>query len=240
MKNRRHKSEYISRNTGTGKKTCILLFAACCLLLAAAPSRARTSSKDMADILKTYIKGNYPWTEIDVSAVVLSAEMPEMLPENIMVVRGLPGRAVFQLEFKGSKKITVTAEVKAFDRVVMSRRALNKGYQLREDDTYTTLMDIRRIPKGAVKDGDSITGRELKRPIPANTPLVDSLVSETPMLRKGHRVVLKIEAPGLNVSAIGEIKENSYVGNYVKVVNVASKKIITGLLTDENTVKVVF
>lgn len=219
------------------KKSFLLLIAACCLL-SAAPSMA--ASKDITDILKTYIKANYPWTEVNVSAVAAPADLPDMLPEKIMVLRGLPGRAVFQFEYRDNRKRTVTADVKVFDRVVMSRRSLNKGYQLREDDIYTTLMDIRSIPKGAVRDGDSITGRELTRPIPANTPLVDKLVSETPMLRKGHRVMLKIEAPGLNISTIGEMKESSYVGNYVKVVNIASKKIITGLLIDENTVKVVF
>lgn len=229
MKARRHKA---------GKKSFFLLLVVFVILLSV--SLASASSRYMEDSLKNHIKANYPWTEVDVSDLISPGELPDMLPEKIIVLRGLPGRTVFQLEFKGGKRITVTADVKAFDRVVMSRRALNKGYQLREDDTYTTLMDIRRIPKGAVKDGDSITGRQLMRPIPANTPLVDNLVSETPMLRKGHRVMLKIEAPGLSVSAIGEIKENSYVGNYVKVVNVASKKVITGLLTDENTVRVVF
>lgn len=236
MKNSMQKPEYTGRNTGTGSKIHIMLLAVCCLVFAV--SSAGAASKNLTDILKAYIKDNYPWTEVDISDVASNYALPDIMPENIMVVRGLPGRTVFQLEFKDGKRITATADVKAFDRVVLSRRSLNKGYHLREDDVYTSLMDIRRIPKGALRDGYSITGRELTRPIPANTPLSDNLVSETPVLKKGHRVVLKIESPGFSAATIGEIKENSYVGNYVKVVNVASKKIVTGLLVDENTVKV--
>jgi hypothetical protein len=36
------------------------------------------------------------------------------------------------------------------------------------------------------------------------------------------------------------MREGNYVGSYVKTVNLASKKILRGLLLDENTVRIEF
>jgi flagella basal body P-ring formation protein FlgA len=47
-----------------------------------------------------------------------------------------------------------------------------------------------------------------------------------------------VESGNFKITAPGEIKANSSVGRAVKAVNLASKKIVTGLLIDENTVKV--
>jgi flagella basal body P-ring formation protein FlgA len=66
------------------------------------------------------------------------------------------------------------------------------------------------------------------------------MVSDTAVVKRGHKVTLVIESPSFIITTLGEIKENSSVGSHVKVLNLASKKIISGTLTDENTVKVEF
>jgi len=71
-------------------------------------------------------------------------------------------------------------------------------------------------------------------------PIVDSMVSDKTLVKRGQRVVLVVESPDFNITAVGEIKENAYVGSYVKAMNLTSKKVITGLLIDENTVEVEF
>ena len=190
------------------------------------------------DLLKKYLKENYPWAEVQMDDVVWNGIMPENPPERIMVEKRLPGKALFLLEFEGGKKITAAATIKAFDRIVVSRGAFKKGYCLRKDDVYLTLMDVQRIPDGTVKDIDQVVGKPLTRSVIANMQLTSGMVSETPIVKRGQKVTLLVESENFKITAPGEIKANSSVGRAVKAVNLASKKIVTGLLIDENTVKV--
>jgi len=204
------------------------------------PVVSSAGSHPVEGALKSYLKDNFPWAEIVMSDLTFSAEPPGSLPERIIMERGPLGRAVFSLEFKGGREIKASANVKAFDWVVMSRRALRKGYSLHEGDVYLTMMEVVRIPKGAIRETGKVIGRQLTRSVIANMPLVDNMIAETPAVKRGQRVILMVESPSFNITTVGETKENGRVGAYVKVVNLASKKVITGLLVNENTVRVEF
>ncbi|MEW6417045.1 MAG: flagellar basal body P-ring formation chaperone FlgA [Nitrospirota bacterium] len=201
---------------------------------------AFSSSQGIEDVLKEYLRNNYPWSEIDINNLTVNNEMPGKQIEKIMIKKSPPGKTIFVLEFEDGKKITATANIKAYDHILVSRRAFKKGYYLQEDDVYTVLMDVRKIPNGALKDKDieKVIGKPLLRSIIANMPLSSGMVSETSVVKKGQRVTLLVESEGLKIAAIGEMKEDSTVGKLVKAINLASKKIVKGLLINENTIKV--
>ncbi len=188
-------------------------------------------------VLKAYLKDHYPWAEVEISDLQLSAEPPANPPVAVIVEK-TPGRSVYRFEFKGGETVVATAHVRAFDRVLMSRSALRKGYMLKRDDIYQTLMESGRIPKGAVRAEELLIGKELVRSIVPNVPITDAMVSETPLVKRGRRVVLCVASSEFTIKAMGETKNDAAVGEYVKAVNVLSKKIVTGLLVDENTVRV--
>jgi flagella basal body P-ring formation protein FlgA len=167
--------------------------------------------------------------------------MPVKEIKEIMIEKGPPGKTIFVLEFEDDKKITATADIKAYDHILVSRRAFKKGYYLQKDDVYTMLMDVQKIPNNALKGKDigKVVGKQLLRSIIANMPLSSGMVSETPIVKRGQRVILLVESEGLKITAIGEMKKDSAVGKYAKVINLASKKIVTGLLINKNTVKMV-
>jgi flagella basal body P-ring formation protein FlgA len=191
-------------------------------------------------VLTAHLKENYPWAEIQIDDLLISDALPDEQPLKVLVEKGPPGKTLFTMEFRNGKKITATGNVKAFDWIVMSGRAFRKGYCLQGDDVFTKLMDVTRIPKGATTNTEQVIGKPLARSIVANTPLVDTMVSGMPVVKRGHKVTLVIESPSFIITALGEIKENSSVGNHVKALNLTSKKIISGVLMDENTVKVEF
>lgn len=192
------------------------------------------------DVLRAFVKDNYPWAEVDIADVVLSGEPSAGQPERILVQKGLPSKTVFVLEYQDGKRITATAHVKAFDWAVMTRRALKKGYLLQDEDVYTALMEISRIPKDAVRVSDRLAGTALTRSVAANAPLAAGMVQESRQVKRGQRVMIIAASEAFSIMAKGELREAGYVGSDVKVVNLDSKKIIVGRLINENTVKVVF
>jgi flagella basal body P-ring formation protein FlgA len=202
------------------------------------PLAATAETSNVEEILKRYIKEHYPWPEVEINDLTVSSELPDRYPSKIIIEKGLPGKTVFTLEFDNLEKLTATANVKAFDSIVLSRRAFRKGRTLQDDDVYTMLMDVRRIPAGAVKNIEQVAGKPLTRTIVANMPIVSGMLSETPLVKRGTRVTLLVEARGFTITTTGETRENSSVGKYVKAVNPASKRTVTGILVDENTVRV--
>lgn len=230
-----------ARVKGQGSR---VFLAACSLQLAAfffiLAGTAFASGNTIEAILKDYITTNYPWAEVDISDIRMTDAMPDNRPERILLEKGLPGKTVFILEFRNGKRQTVMANIKAFDRVVMSRRAFKKGSFLQKDDLYVTLMDVTRMPKNAVSNPEMITGRPLNRSIVANMPFVSDMLSDTAQMKKGQRVSLVFEAKGMSITVLGELKENAAIGTYAKAVNLSSKKIVAGILTDENTIRVEF
>lgn len=191
-------------------------------------------------VLKAHLKENYPWAEIEIDDLLISDKLPDEQPSKIVVEKGPPGKTAFTMEFRNGMKMTATGSVKAFDWIVMSARAFRKGHNLQKDDVFPKLMDVMRIPKGAIKNAEQMIGKPLTRSIVANAPLVDTMIADMPLVKRGRKVTLVIESPSFIITALGEIKENSSVGNRVRAVNLTSKKVINGLLLNEHTVKVEF
>jgi flagella basal body P-ring formation protein FlgA len=240
MKFRSQTAAFRSRESAVSsqKKIVLLMFllitVPCLLFMGVA------SATPMEDMLKQHLKENYPWADVEIRDIVLSGEPSSQMPEKIFIERGLQNRTVFALYYDKGRKITATATVKAFDRIVMTTRAFRKGYVLQQEDVYATLMDISRIPKDAVKTTDEVIGTALTRSVIANRPIVTGMVSGTQHVKKGQRVTIVAESPNFSIVVKGELKETAYVGSDVKVLNIDSKKVISGRLINESTVKVVF
>jgi flagella basal body P-ring formation protein FlgA len=190
--------------------------------------------------LREHLESHYPWAEVDVSGLKADAELPARAPVSITVEKTPPGRSVFRFEFEGGKSVQVAASVRVFDHVVMTRSAFRRGYVLRQDDVYTTLMESGRIPKGALREEERVIGKPLLRSVVANRPVTRAVVSDTPLVKRGQKVALVVESPEFSIRTLAEMKHDAAVGEYVKVVSVMSRKILTGLLVDENTVRVEF
>jgi flagella basal body P-ring formation protein FlgA len=206
------------------------------LVLLALPATAKAWNAD--ETISVYLKNHYPWARTEVSDLQLEEAPPAAPPRAVWVEKNIPGRAIFTFVFAHGKRIRATALVKAFDPVVLSRRPLDKGEVLSKDDLYTALMNIVSMPKGTVSSDAELVGKQLSRAISANLPITDVMVSSTRQAKKGRKVTLIAEAPGFTVRTAGELMQNCFVGNYAKVVNLASHKMVSGLLIDEQTVKV--
>lgn len=209
-------------------------------LLVALYSISFAATWSPGEMLKEHIIENYPWADVEINNIAVNSTLPEEMPVKINIIKAPPGKTVFTMEFKNGRKVEAAANVRVFERVVMSRRPMSKGSIFQEKDVYVMLMDIARLPSGFIENPDAVIGKQLTRSIVANKPILNSMVSNSLLVKKGQRVVVLAESTGLNISTIGETNESAYVGSFVRVINISTKKIITGRLVDENTVKVEF
>lgn len=198
-------------------------------------------SGDIKAAISSFVKERYNYPEVEVISIRHGAPLPdEQILEIVMLTGTLPGNATFSLRFGSGGRMTVTALVRAYDRVVLPKRSLPKGYTLSPDDLYSTMMDAARIPAGALRDTQEAIGKTLSRSVLPGLPITSDAVAPNRIVKSGSKVSLLFESPFFMIRATGELKQSGTVGRYVKVMNISSKKIVTGLLVDGETVKVGF
>lgn len=195
---------------------------------------------NIEETIKSYLKEHYPWAEIEIKDLSFDGNIPKGEVKRIYTDKRPPGRSLFTIQYSNGEKLLVTANIKAFDWVVMSRRSQARGYVLSEDDLYRTLMDITKIPRGAIKEIDEATGKALRRSIIGNLPLTGEMLAGGRVVKRGSKVMIIAESPSFVITTTGELRENGYVGSPVRALNLASRKTVKGILIDENTLKVEF
>jgi flagella basal body P-ring formation protein FlgA len=214
-------------------------------------SSATSASWNPEDTLETFLMDNYPWEEIEVRNVKVIGTLHSDPPERIIVEKGPLGKAVFSFVSGDERKTIVKAHVQAFGNVVKSKRPLRRKHVMEGEDIYLrrkhvmegediylAKVDIRKIPNGSMSDPEKIVGKSLKRSIAANIPIQENMVQMSRVVGRGMRVNIIVSSNGLNIRATGRTNEKGYVGQPVRVMNLSSKKIISGILVDEKTVKV--
>jgi flagella basal body P-ring formation protein FlgA len=209
-----------------------------CLLFLFVPSFGL--AWDLGATLTDHLTRHFPWPQIEVRDILCTESLPQSPPESITVEKGPPGKSLFSLEFRSGKRIQVAADVRAFDRVVMTARSFGKGHIFEKEDLYVKLVDVLKMPKNALKETEDAEGRQLSRSVVANAPLSAQMVTSAQSVRKGKKVLLVIDAPGFRITTTGETQESAPVGKHVRVVNQTTRKTMTGLLIDDATVKVDF
>ncbi len=233
------KSLYLIKHIQLFKKILFLMTLIIYGILFLFTNNCFAETYDLNGIMKSYIKKNFPWAEIEISDLSANSEINE-LPKRILFQKPPPGKTAFSVELQDGKRINATAHVKAYEWVVMSSKSMRKGDYLELTDVYLTLFDVTKIPRGAINKINDAVGKQLSRPVNANTPIVDASLQEKRVVRKGQMVFVVIESPHFIIRTTGEIKNNAYVGGKAKVMNLSSKKVISGVLVDESTVKVEF
>lgn len=226
-------------NINIADKSRFILFVIIISAFSLQPSAfVSAASWEPAELLAGHLKQNFPWEEIVVSEVKVIERLPDEMPENIIIEKGPLGRSVFSFIFSTGKRVVIRANVRALASVVKSRRPFSRGHLMRMEDIYVSKMDIRKLPKSAVRSIENIAGKYLKRSVTANVPIVEDMVEGSKLVKRGKMVKLILNINGLNISAAGKIKEKGRVGMPVKVINLSSKREVRGVLVDENTVEV--
>ncbi len=221
------------------KYLLVMLITGAALFLASSEVSAGHPKLDPGRALEAYLGASYPWTEIQVSNVRTSGAKGNAQVRNIVVEKGPLGNGIFTFTLDDDSIMTVRAKVRAFGYIVKSKRAFRRGHRISENDIYLDKVDIRRMPGSALRDPAMAAGKVLKRSISANLPLEEGMIQLSAPVARGRMVTLLIHRGGLRITSTGQLKRKGYIGKPVKVINISSRKVVTGILIDENTVNVI-
>ena len=198
------------------------------------------ASLSLERALEKHILSVRPWSDVVVRNLSLSEEPPRSSPKKITVLKGLPGPTVFTLEYRNGAIVTARADVDAYEEIVVSSRQLSKNRPVSDDDVFLSRVAVGKAPAGAIRDPKDVVGKVVNRGIGQNRPILEQHLAAGSLVKRGKVVTIIAESNGVRVSTMGETNENAYIDDTVKVTNLVSKKTVTGILIDENTVRINF
>jgi len=137
-------------------------------------------------------------------------------------------------------EVALSGWVDAFGPVVSTTRSMQKGEIITENDVYLARKNLSRLPTNTLTDQDKAMGLVLKNNVAGNTCLKEWMLKRNPTVDRGKRVIILAGMDGLKISVPGRTMEKGFVGDFIKVENVMSKKKVFARVVDSATVVVEF
>ncbi len=186
--------------------------------------------KDGAEIKNLFFEG---------SRFVPSGEISLSLGRFERSVDGSHSAELVATSQKGSTStVKVKLYVDSFNEVLIASRAVARGEILREGDFERARLNVRSVPaKAAVNEAD-ILGFEAKRAISAGRIIQSEDLKLPNVIQAGKQVTLKYEKGRLVATVLVIALESGAAGDYIRVRNEDSKKVITAKVVSEGLVEV--
>lgn len=134
--------------------------------------------------------------------------------------------------------VYVPVRVETELEVLVLRAAAARSTSLGAADVEPRRMRVAGLPGTYITSVDQLEGRHLRRALPPGTALTAEMLGADILIRRGQRVTLVANAGGIEVRAQGEAIADANAAGRVRVLNLASRKIVEGLAEGPDLVRV--
>jgi len=132
----------------------------------------------------------------------------------------------------------VPATVQVFDKVLIAARPLVRGARLIPADFIVSERDVSSLTAGYVSNPLRVNGEVLRQPLTAGTVLLPDMMQGQRLVHRGMPVTIVAEVGGLKVRVQGRALGDGAAGQWVRVRNSMSNKVIEGVVTHDGSVRV--
>ena len=138
------------------------------------------------------------------------------------------------------KRGIVSPYVSITERVVVATQALARGRVIARGDLVLVERDRADAPADAVRDPESVVGLRTRRSIGGDRILRSSDFESVPVVERGDRVTIVLQHGPLVIQTLGKAQETGAAGEWIRVVNLDSKREVSGRIDPEGRVHVAF
>lgn len=126
-----------------------------------------------------------------------------------------------------------TAEIAAAQAVVPVRAIRGQSVISAEDVTISD----EQVP-GALAALDAVIGREARVTLYPGRPILNGQIGAPALVERNALVRMTYAEGGLSITVDGRVLDRGGVGEIVRVMNLASRQIVSGVVTATGTVEV--
>lgn len=121
--------------------------------------------------------------------------------------------------------------------VLVAKNTIKKYQAIQDGDLEAKIIKLNHSDYNSFfSDKNQILGKRSKINIKNGTILNLKMIEPIPAVKKGERINIVIENEKLRIVSIGETKEDGFLEKGIRVMNISSKKEISGILKDKDTV----
>ena len=123
----------------------------------------------------------------------------------------------------------VSGRVEIHKKVPVSKRSVEIGYRLKREDFKESLRDVTFATDG-IPSLKEIIGQKVRRAMNANDVIWAGFIEREKALNRGDLVKVVAQQPGWQVSLRAVAEQDGFVGDRVRLRNIKSKQLLTGLV----------
>lgn len=205
-------------------------------------------ASDAERMIKEYLIGHTPWSEDQIRVKNISISNTIYLPSvwdyeiSPAPKATMIGRTAFSVSINANRKPVQTAWVNADIEVwvdaVLAVHTIKDRQVISEGDIYIGRRDLAELPSGYTDNIASVAGKLSRRFVGTNRPITQDMLEDPPLFKRGEKIFIVAESETLKIIATGTAESDGYKGRSVKVMNVQSRKEVSGEVIDNTTVRV--
>jgi flagella basal body P-ring formation protein FlgA len=132
----------------------------------------------------------------------------------------------------------VRMRISRFESVLVATDRIQRADELTPEMAVLRRMDVTELREKALKDVDQLVGFQAGRNLRKGSILTTGDLAPIPDVERGHGLTIVYQSGLCRVTASGEAMQTGVAGDYIKVRNNATKKIITARVMDATEVMV--
>ena len=138
------------------------------------------------------------------------------------------------------RRAVVPVEVLVKVPVVVARRPVSRGELIGPEHLSLEFREVRSAPDDWVEDPIELEGFRAKRRVTQGTPFKRGWAEAAPTVRRGQAVRTVFAQGKLVIAGRGEVRQDGRTGDWVRVLNIDSKREIWGRVAQDGTILVGF
>jgi len=158
--------------------------------------------------------------------------------------RELKGRVTLYVNIEVNGKdygrVSLSGWIDIFDDVLCASRSLTRGTVLEPGDVNIQRINVSNIHGDYFKSDQDLLGKVLTKNVSSNKVLMPNMVEDAALLHKGDTVKIIAARGNLSITTVGIVKSDGKMDGTVQVQNMTSGKIINGVVTGKESVKVFY
>jgi len=139
---------------------------------------------------------------------------------------------------KTLRSFPVPIHVTLLDDIVVTSRRLKRHDVITRQDVEVEHREVNLKADRTFTELSQVIGRRATRALPAGRSVNSSSIEEVPLVRRGQKVTLRYQTANVLLTARGEAIEDGWEGQPVRVKNLSSKKLVTGIPVDVGLVDI--
>jgi flagella basal body P-ring formation protein FlgA len=205
------------------------------------------TQEDLAERIAFMLADEYRNIEGEFQVEFLRPQETITVPDGVVEVAlrsplsgGLRSRVLLRYEVKVNEQSVYSAdmpaEVRVMRDVLVSNRRLSRKERLTSDDVNLERWDVLKLRDEPIDPATDISAFQVHYSAMKGTILTQRHVRLIPVVSRGDIVIGQLQRGLLKINLQVEVEEDAAPGQTVRVRNIKSKKLLTGIVSNENTI----